>query len=132
MSIELEKGLYSLIAGASPQTSAAGRVHPRLPQNVTMPAVRYQRITASRVHALDTTVGVTSATVQVDCFADTYDEAKTLADEVRTILHGYRGAWGTLVARHVSLETESDLYEQDGDRVTHWVSQRYMIYTNMD
>jgi len=132
MSAELEKGFYSIVSGNSPQTLAAGRVYPILPQDVTFPAIRYQRITASRNHSIDTTVGVTEVTLQVDCFAESYSEAKTLADSVRVILHGYRGAWGTLTARHVSLETENDLYEQDGDRVTHWVSQRYRIYTNMD
>lgn len=132
MSAELEKGLYSKLTGASPQTSAGSRVYPRLPQGVTFPALRYQRITTTRQHSIDSTVGVTEANVQVDCLADSYSEAKTLADEVRVILHGYRGTWGTLVARHVSLDSENDLYDQDGDRLTHWVTQRYRIWTNMD
>lgn len=131
MSAELEKGLYALLAGTSPQT-AGGRIYPRLPQNVTFPAIRYQRITTTRQHALDATVGVTDATVQVDCMAASYSAAKSLADSVRTLLHGYRGAWGTLTAHLVSLETENDMYEQDGDEVTHWVTQRYRIWTNMD
>ena len=132
MSAELEKGLYTLITSNSPQTLAASRVYPRLPQGVTFPAVRYQRISTSRVQALDSAVGVTEATVQVDCMAESYSESKTLADSVRVILHDYMGSWGTLLARHVSLDSENDFYEQDGDRVTHWVSQRYRIWTNMD
>lgn len=132
MSAELEKGLYSKLSGASPQTLAAGRVYPILPQGVTFPAIRYQRIDTQRRHALDSTVGVTSATIQVDCMAESYSESKTLADSVRTLLHGYSGTWGTLTARLVSLESENDFYEQDGDRVTHWVTHRYMIWTNMD
>jgi hypothetical protein len=88
MSIELQKGFYSMITGTSPQTSAAGRVYPMLPQGVTLPAILYQQVTASRQHALDTTVGVTSVTLQVDCMADTDVDAWTLADEVRAILHG--------------------------------------------
>jgi len=131
VSAELEKGVYSKIAGASPQTSAAGRIYPRLPQSVTFPAIRYQRITTTRKHALDSEVGVTEATVQIDCMAESYSEAKTLADEVRTLLHGYRGALGTLTAHLVSLDTENDFYEQDGDNVTHWVTQRYIFYTDM-
>lgn len=132
MSANLEKGLYTMLAGSSPQTTAASRVYPRLPQAVTFPAIRYQRILTTRNHSLDANVGVTEATVQVDCMAGSYSEAKTLADEVRAILHGYRGAWGALVARHVTLETENDFYEQDGDEITHWVTQRYRIWTNMD
>jgi len=133
VSEELEKGLYSKLTGNSPQTLAASRVYPRLPQGVTFPAIRYQRITASRNQALDSNVGVTDVTMQVDCMAQTYSDTKTLADSVRVILHGFSGTWGTtLTARLVKLETENDFYEQEGDRVTHWVSQRYRIWTDMD
>ena len=132
MSAELEKGLYSKLTGNSPQTLAADRVYPRLPQGVTFPAIRYQRINTKRTHAIDGTVGVTEATVQIDCMAQSYSEEKTLADSVRVILHGFKGSWGTLTARLVSLDTENDFYEQDGDRITHWVTQRYRIWSDMD
>lgn len=132
MSVALEKGLYSILSGNSPQTSAASRIYPRLPQNATYPLVRYQRITTIREQALDMAVGVTEATIQVDCMATSYSAAKTLADEVRSILHDYTGAWGTLTARHVALAMETDQYEQDGDDITHWVIQRYRIWTDMD
>ena len=132
MSAELEKGLRAKLIGNSPQTLAASRVYPRLPQEVKFPAIRYQRISTSRQHSLDATVGVTDATVQVDCMATSYSQAKTLADSVRTILHGYSGVWGTLQVRHLTLETENDFSEQDGDRITHWVSQRYRIWSDMD
>ena len=129
MSAELEKGLRTKLSG---QTTAATRVYPRLPEQVTFPAIRYQRISTVRNHSLDANVGVTEATLQVDCMAKTYSKAKTIADEVRTILHGFTGTWGTLIARHVTLDTENDFSEQDGDRVIHWVAQRYRVWTNMD
>ena len=132
MSAELEKGLFSVLSGNSPQTSAASRIYPRLPQNVTYPAIRYQRISTERNLAITGPVGVNSATVQVDCRAESYSECKSLADEVRSILHGYRGVWGTLTARLVDLESENDLEYQDGDEVLHWVVQRYRIYTDMN
>ena len=132
MSAELEKELYSKLTGNSPQTLASGRVYPRLPQGVTFPAIRYQRINTVRSHAIDGVVGVTEATMQIDCMAESYSDAKTLADSVRVILHGYKGSWGALTARLVSLDTENDFYEQDGDRITHWVTQRYRIWTDMD
>lgn len=132
MSEELEKGLYSVLTGNSPQTSAADRVYPRLPQGVTHPAIRYQRISTNRVLAITGPVGVTAATVQVDCRATSYSAAKGLADQVRAILHGYTGAWGTLTARLVNLESENDMEYIDGDDVIHWVVQRYRIHTNMD
>lgn len=132
MSEELEKGLYTILTGNSPQTSAADRVYPRLPQGVTHPAIRYQRISTNRMLSIGGPVGVTAATVQVDCRADSYSEAKGLADEVRVILHGYTGTWGTLRARLVNLESENDMEYVDGDKLIHWVVQRYRIHTDMD
>jgi len=132
MSADIEKGLYLVLTGVSPQTTAGGRVYPRLPQGVTFPAIRYQRITTNRVQSLDANVGVTEATMQIDCMAESYSAAKALADEVRVILHGYRGAWGSALCRNIMLDTENDFYEQDGDEVTHWVTQRYRIWTNVD
>ncbi len=113
-------------------TLAGVRVYPRTPQNPTLPLIRYTRLTTTRNLALDGNVGVTEASIQVDCMARSYSDAKTLADSVRTILHGYTGAWSTLTARLVKLETENDFAEQDGDRVTHRVVQRYRVWTDMD
>jgi len=132
MSAALEKGLYSKLIGNSPKTLADVRVYPRTPQEPTYPLIRYQRITTLRQQALDGNVGVTEATIQLDCMAQSYSQAKTLADSVRVILHGFSGSWGTLTARNVMLDTENDFSEQDGDKVTHWVSHRYRIWTNMD
>lgn len=129
MSLELQKGLVTKLKS---QTTAGARVHPILPQGITYPAIRYQHIESTRTQSLDGNVGVTAATLQVDCMAGNVSQAWTLADEVRTILHGYTGSWGALVARNVVLETDNLFYEQDGDRVTVWVSQRYRVYTDMD
>lgn len=132
MSALLEQGMYSLLTGNSPQTLAAGRIYPRLPQNVTFPAIVYTRASTDRTQSLDANVGVTEVTMVLECMAESYSEAKTLADEVRTIMHGYSGAWSSLVCRNVTLDSETDDSEQDGDRVTHWVTQIYRIWTNMD
>jgi len=126
MSIELDKGLKGLLDGL------AG-VFPILPQPPTFPVIRYQRVYVTRQTSIDAVnVGVTEVGMQVDCMATTHDAARTLADSVFGILNGYTGAWGTLTARLVLLQTENDLYDQDGDKITHWVSQRYQIWTNME
>jgi len=132
MSAALEQGLFSILSGNSPQTTAGSRIYPRLPQGVTFPALMYMRVATDRTQSLDANVGVTVATIVVECIAESYSEAKTLADEVRTILHGYSGSWSTLTCRNCKLDTETEESEQDGDRVTHWVTQVYRIWTNMD
>jgi hypothetical protein len=131
MSAELEKGLYTVLAGASPQTSAAARVYPRVPQNPTFPLIHYQRVSTLRGQTLTGDSGPVAATLQVDCMGESYSAVKTLADEVRTILSDYTGTWGTLYCYNVFLESENDLSDQEGDRVTHWVAQRYTVWTDM-
>lgn len=132
MSSALEQGLFSLLSGNSPQTLAGTRIYPRLPQGVTFPAILYQRLGTDRRQALDSNVGVTEVTTMLECKAESYSEAKTLADEVRTILHGYSGSWSTLKCLNCMLSGEDEESEQDGDRVTHTVTHIYRIWTNMD
>jgi len=132
MSAVLEQGLFSLLSGNSPQTTAGVRIYPRLPQGVTFPTILYARIGAERQQALDSNVGVTEVTMMLECVAESYSDAKVLADEVRTILHGYSGSWSTLNCMNCVLASESEESEQDGDRVTHWVTHIYRIWTNMD
>jgi len=133
MSGILEKGLVDKL------DSICG-VHPKLPQPPTFPAIRYQRIYTNRVVSVDgENVGPTEVGMQVDCMGETYQSAKDTADAVRAILHTYSGQWGEstspvthLTAHFVNLQTENDFFEQDGDKSTHWVSQRYQIWTDMD
>ena len=124
MSKELEAGLVTVLAGV-------GVARPRLPQPPVFPAIRYQRIYTTQESAVDgLQTGPLEVGMQVDCMAETYDGAKTLADSVRSTLNRYIGTWGTLKCLFVDLQTENDFSEQDGDKITHWVSQRYQIWTN--
>jgi hypothetical protein len=127
----MEQGLVSVLT-ANPLI-AGGRVYPRLPQNPTFPLLRYQLINVDRVNDITgANVGPSQFTMQIDCMARSYLESKTLAASVFDRLNGYNGAWGSSLCRFCTIETENDFYEQDGDDVTHWVSQRYLIWTDND
>jgi hypothetical protein len=73
----------------------------RLPQGVTLPAVTYQRV-AGGEDVTHSGAGPARALVQVDCWADGYDAALTLAAAVRAALAGHRGAMGS--ARYVAVQ----------------------------
>lgn len=129
--MSMEQGLVTVLKANV--AVAAGRVYPRLPQDPVFPLVRYQLINVDRLNDITgANVGPSQFTVQVDCMARSYDEAKTLAASVFTRLNGYNGAWGSSICRFCKIDTENDFYEQDGDDVTHWVTQRYLIWTNND
>lgn len=124
MSGLVEKGLVSVLSGV-------GVAYPRLPQPVTFPAIKYQLVYTSRQSAVDgTQTGPLECGIQIDCIGDTYEDAKTLADSVRTTLNRYTGTWGSLKCLFCSLQTENDFSDEDGDKVSHWVSQRYQVWTN--
>lgn len=124
MSSLLEQGLVSVLSGVGP-------AYPRLPQPPTFPAIRYQLIWNNRQTAVDgTQTGPLETGLQIDCIAASYSEAKTLADSVRVALNRYTGSWGSLKCLFCSLQSETDLSDQDGDKVTHWVAQRYQVWTN--
>jgi len=127
----MEKGLVSVLTGSP--SIAGGRIYPRLPQNPIFPLVRYQLINVDRTNDITgSNVGPSQFTVQIDCMGRSYEDSKTLADSVFVRLNGYNGTWGTNLCRFCTIDTENDFYEQDGDDITHWVSQRYMIWTNND
>ncbi len=124
-----EIGLVAVL-GVEPSI-AQGRCYPRLPQNVVYPAVRYKRINTTRTKDINgENVGPTQFSFQIDCFAKTYAQSKALAAEISQRLDGYFGTWGDSECQHCSLETELDFDEEEGDNVTYWVSQRYIIWTN--
>lgn len=128
MSVALEQGLKTVLASVSPVIN----IWPRLPDNPTFPASLYQRVSTVRTSSVDgQNVGPTEASFQIDTISDSYLEAKQQADAIREVLHTYSGSWGPLTAHWVTLETENDLKEQEGDKITHMVSQRYTVWTNM-
>lgn len=112
----------------------SNRVYPRLPQAATFPLIRYQRISSSRrsnIEGKDS--GPSEITIQIDSMArgsGAYGQSKLLSEQVRKQLNFYKGAVGDISVQFVTMESESDFDQQDGDDITHWVSQRYTFYVN--
>ena len=92
----MEAALYTLLSTDASVTAVIGsgasaRAYPLLlPQNGTLPAVTYQRVSTPRI--LTASLGGQNARVkcrmQMDCWARTFAQARTLADAVRTAMLG--------------------------------------------
>jgi hypothetical protein len=125
----LEAGLLNFLGPL-----VSNRVYPRIPQAATFPLIRYQRISALRNANIDATdAGPSQITIQIDSMgrgSSAYGQSKQLAESVRMLLHRYRGIIGTNSVQFVSMESESDFEQQEGDDITHWVSQRYTFYVS--
>lgn len=122
----------NLLAFLGPLVS--NRVYPRLPQSAIFPLIRYQRISSIRnanIEGKDS--GPSEITIQIDSMgrgSSAYGQSKLLAEQVRKQLNFYKGQIGDISVQFVTMESESDFDQQDGDDITHWVSQRYTFYVN--
>lgn len=109
--------LAALLDDAPPgyPTLAENRVYAlRLPKNTTFPALSFQRISSEPVNSLDGSSGLDQVRLQVDCWAETYDQAKRLAAEVRDALEA--GSFKALLAtERDDFEEEARLYRVSSD-----------------
>lgn len=106
MSVENELRAQ-IIAGVAP---VASRVYPtKLPQNATFPAIRYNRISALRDYTLTGPDCLPAARFQVDVFADTFTESRSVWELLRKALDGFEGS----DIRYITLDNETEDYEDD-------------------
>jgi len=89
------------------------RIYPApLPQDVTLPAVTYSRDGAIDTETLDDgQTAFTGAEIQVDAWADDYQQARQLAAEIHAALRNYRGMMGAVRVAAVFRQAEIDVYE---------------------
>jgi len=118
--MDIEPALRSeLINNAAVAAMVGTRVYPmHLPQGYTLPAISYQMISAPRAWSTTGPVGQVQARVQVDCWAETYDGAKSLSNGVRLALDNFRGTLGTGDEAMDNVGTISMVAYRDGFNTT--------------
>jgi hypothetical protein len=90
------------------------RVYPMtLPQQVTLPAIRYQRIDSPGEVSHSGGAGLEHPRMQVSIHALTFGEAEQLADALKRLLHGRRGLFGVGSAAFVANDVP-DFEEETG------------------
>ncbi len=119
--IKANAGLTALIAG---------RVYPtHMPQNPTLPAMVYNRISGERVQNMQGSSGLASPRFQFDCFARTYAEAKGVGEALRLAIEGFSGTMGGVSGVDVNsclLQSDQDGYEDDLQLF--WVTADYIVW----
>ena len=89
-----EKAVYAILAASTAVTNLVPttRITPtRMKQNSALPAISYFRVDGPRVYCMTGPSGYALPRIQVDVWARDYPEAKTIAENVRVALSGYRG-----------------------------------------
>jgi hypothetical protein len=109
----MEEALIAkLTADSGVAAIAAGRVFPgSRPQGSALPAAVLARVSGAPLYADDGEAGLETARIQIDCWAATYGEAKTLARAVTACLSGFDGTVGPTVFQFIELDSERDLRE---------------------
>ena len=105
--------IYSrLTTGSTALTALIGTraYRTKLPQNPTLPAVTYWKVSGNRLHDLTGPVGVSDPRVQVSCWARAADDAEDVAEAVRVTLDGWTSTGGVQASELVN---ETDLYDDD-------------------
>lgn len=90
--------------------------HTIKPQNITSACIVLQLISANRFHTFEESSGYIVGTIQLDCFGDSYQQAKTVADKVRLALDGYAGTKNSVEIDYVELDNERaiEITPEDG------------------
>ncbi|MCL4528668.1 MAG: DUF3168 domain-containing protein [Chloroflexi bacterium] len=91
---EFAEALFAYLSGQG--TSAGARIYPgALPQGVTLPAIRYFKVSDPGEPTMTGPSTLNHPRYQLDCIADGDDgylKAQILATQVITVLDGYSGA----------------------------------------
>lgn len=111
----IEEAIYGELSTDSGVTALAGtRGYPQVvPQDATLPAWAYQRISGERILAHDGVTGLARGRFQISCVASSYSGAKALAAAIRGCLDGYNGILGGVSGVDVHqarIENEYDGY----------------------
>lgn len=106
----VEEALYAKLEGTAAVSALVGtRIYPlRMPDKVTLPAIRYQRVDTQRPLVMGVATGLADILMQVDCWGATATTMFTLRDEIRQALERWRQS-GPPVIQDTFIVGEQDM-----------------------
>ena len=110
----IETAIRYILINDSTVKDITTRCYPvTIPQSPQYPLILYTKITGMRDHHLQGPSGHAHPRFQVEAWAKTYTEAKTLADAIREALDGYSGTASSTKIGSCLIESEQDIYESE-------------------
>lgn len=105
-----EAVLRTALVGSTAVTSlVSARIYPVLaPATAALPFVTWRRVGVRRQQTLGAPMGMPITSVEYSIFGSTYEQAREVADAMRSILDGYGGTANNTEVKQTSLEQESD------------------------
>ena len=130
MTLNLEESLFDKLSKETTvKALVSTRVYPiRLPRNVMLPCITYQRISTPRVHTHDSAGGTAHPRFQITCWDDDPKGCKVVADAVRGCLDGFKGTMGTNGATVYSTLSDDENADYDPESQIYWTNLDFIIW----
>lgn len=133
--MELGEALYKQLTTATLTTELGSTaIYPiMIPQKKGLPAVTFQEISETRVHAMGADPGLAYPRYQISCWSTSYKQVKAMANAARSVLQDFStklgGAAGVDVQR-IFFENEVDLWDINPmtNAMIYHVAQDYIIW----
>lgn len=128
----LEEGLVAhLVADVNVDAVIGDRIYKEhLPQEPTYPMVVYSRATTQRQLTLDGPTGLTTASITVDCIAETAASVASTSAVIKNSLDGLMGDLGGTTVQIVYYTDEADFSTFDGDKEYRVISLTFNAILN--
>lgn len=99
----------ALVANNAVATLIGTRIYPVIaPATATLPFVTWRRVAVRRQQTLVAPMGMPVTSIEYSIFGLTYEQARDVADAMRSVLDGYGGSANNTEVKQTSLEQESD------------------------
>jgi hypothetical protein len=110
----IEEAVYSRLSGyAAVSALISTRLYPLvIPQDVSLPAIAYQKIDSTKTANHAGASQLARSRFQFTCQAETYSDAKALAEAVRHCWEGYRGTVATVRIDGTLIDNDQDGYNE--------------------
>jgi hypothetical protein len=115
---DIEQAIYSILSTDATTKALVGtRIYPNVvPQDATLPAIAYQRISGSRVQSHGGPSNLARPRFQFTCLAVNYSGARAVANAVRQALDGYKNTAASVYVQAGHIQTDFDSFA-DGENL---------------
>ena len=134
----LHEALYKQLTTATLTTQLGSTaIYPIvIPQGKDTPAVTYQEISESPVHAMGADPSLMHPRFEISSWSSSYKQAKIIADSVKSVLRDFGstklgGAVAGVEVQRIFFENETDFLDVDVQTgtMTYHVAQDYIIWS---
>lgn len=124
----MEEGIIAKLRATSGVTElVAQRISPgRRPQASALPAITLTTISGAPVYSDDGESGLFSASIEINCWGETYSSAKAVARAVKAALSAFAGEVSGVTFQNILLDAERDFSESGSN------ASAYLYRTNLD